>query len=186
MTSDNSLHEKVEKCILKVIKDFKRNPELFLSESDLKCRLFMELNKDGDFSREEKTGDGKRQTNYVHSEISYFLFGKLNKRRVDICIVKPSNFDFDNKPIVERKGCSFMEPSIGIELKLNKNETKSTVIKKLKDVLESIKLLKNTRPDSKFYVMQLDKKNLFSSEEISELQNNYPEIKIIYADLITL
>lgn len=176
-----SFNERVEDSILRIINTFKRNPELFLTESDLKCRLFMELNNDPLFSQEEVTRDGEKKTNYVHSESSYFVFGKLNKKRVDVTVVKPHNYDFENEEVVYRKGYFFAEPSIGIELKLNKNKSKNRMEKELKAVLDDLKLLKSTRPESSFYVLLLDKKEVFSGKEICDIENEYEGIRIFYA-----
>lgn len=107
-----SIRNRVEFCITETIRRFKENPELFLTESDLKCRLFMELNSDPVLSKEEAAGDGEKRTDYVHSETSYFVLGRLNKRRVDITVVKPSNYSFANLDAIARKGFYFDEPSI--------------------------------------------------------------------------
>ena len=62
-----SLFERVSDCILRIISEFKENPELFLTESDLKCRLFKELDNDPVFSQEEITGDEEKRTNYARA-----------------------------------------------------------------------------------------------------------------------
>ena len=175
------LDERVEASISSTINTFKRNPELFLTESDLKCRLFMELNNDPLFSQEEVTRDGEKKTNYIHSESSYFVFGKLNRKRVDITVVKPSNYDFENEEVVYRKGYYFSEPSIGIELKLNKNKSRNRMQKELKAVLDDLRRLKRSRPESSFYVLLLDKKKVFSEEETCDIQNEYRGIRVFYA-----
>jgi hypothetical protein len=179
-TMPMSMNERVEECILRTIGRFKGNPELFLTESDLKCRLFMELNNDPVFSQEKDTQDGEKRTNYVHSETSYFVSGKLNQKRVDITVVRPSNYDFKNEEVVYRKGYCFAEPSIGIELKLNKNKSKKGVEDKLKADLDNLKKLKNNRPESSFYELLIDKRKVFSETEINALKNEYPEIRIFY------
>ena len=167
------LNERVEDCISRIINRFEGNPELFLTESDLKCRLFIELNNDPVFSQEEVTRDGEKKTNYVYSETSHFVFGKLNRKRVDITVVKPSNYDFKNEEVVYRKGYYFAESSISIELKLNKNKSKKRVEDELKAVLDDLKKLKSSRPESSFYVLLLDKRKVFSEKEISAIQNEY-------------
>jgi hypothetical protein len=159
---------------------FRENPELFLTESDLKCRLFKELDSDSVFSREEATGDGEKRTNYVHSETSYFVLGKLNRKRVDLTVVKPSNYDFMDRAVA-RKGFYFEEPSIGIELKLNKNKSLYRMRAELIAVLDDLARLKRSRTESTFCVLVLDKKGVFSDEEISNLQREYREIRIFYA-----
>jgi len=175
-----SLNDRVEDCISRIIERFKENPELFLTESDLKCRLFMELNNDPVFSQEEVTGDGEKRTNYVHSETSYFVFGKLNKKRVDLTVVKPSNYNFENEEVVYRKGFYFAEPSIAIELKLNKDKSKKKVEDELRAVLYDLERLRRSRPKSSFCVLLLDKRKVFSEEEICGVQNEYRRIRIFY------
>ena len=176
-----TLNERVENSIRGIIKEFRRNPELFLTESDLKCRLFMELNNDPVFSREESTGDGQKKTNYVHSESSYFVFGKLNKKRVDVTVVKPSNYDFEKEKVVIRKGYSFAEPSVGIELKLNKVKGKNALRGDLEKVLDDLRQLKSTRPESSFCLLLLDRKKALTEAEIHDLRNKYIEIEIFSA-----
>lgn len=178
-------NRRVEHCIFQVMNEFSENPELFLTESDLKCRLFWALNSDAVFSRIEPTQDQTERTNYVHSETAYFVMGKLNKRRVDITVVKPSNYSFDlgevaTRYIIDRKGYSFDEPSIGIELKLNKRKTKSSMTRELRNVLDDLTLLKETRTESTFYLVFLDKKAKFTREEIISWRERYPNIRIFY------
>jgi hypothetical protein len=172
--------DRVEGYISRIIEKFKENPEIFLTESDVKCRLFMELSGDSIFSLEETTRDQTKKTNYVHSETSYFVLGKLNKRRVDITVVKPSNYDFSKKEVVFRKGYYFSGPSIGIELKLNKTKTKKNMEKEVEAVLNDLELLKATRPESNFYLLFLDKRGVFNQTEICAWQNKYPNIKVFY------
>lgn len=174
-------NKRVELYIERIIEGFQKNPELFLTESDLTCRLFMELNSDPVFSREEITRDKKHRTNYVHSETAYFVDGRLDQNKVDITVVNPCNYDFENKPIVKRKGYYFVEPSIGIELKLNKFNSKNDVKKLLKDDLNKLTNLKKIREESMFYVLFLDKKKVISQEDIDELQGEYENIKIFYS-----
>jgi hypothetical protein len=138
------------------------------------------LNNDPILSRIEATQDQSKRTNYVHSETSYFVDGKLDKRWVDITIVKPSNYDFRLDEIVGRKGYYFQEPSIGIELKLNKKKTKNAMQKELAKVLADLNLLLEKRPESSFYLLFLDKKTGFTRSEISALQNLNPNVRIFY------
>lgn len=172
--------QRVEGCIYSVIGEFAGNPELVLTESDLKCRLFAALNTDPLFSRVEPTMDGEARTCYVHSETSYFVDGKLNKRWVDITVVNPHNYDFENKEIVGRKGYSFIEPSIGIELKFNKKKSKQAMKKEIKQVLDDLQLLEQYRHESKFYLLFLDRKVGFENQEVVEWQRAYPNIRIVY------
>lgn len=176
-------NERVEIYIERIIEKFQKNPELFLTESDLKCRLFMELNSDPVLSQEEVTMDGEHQTNYVHSETAYFVGDRLDDSWVDITVVKPANYDFENEPIVGRKGYSFIEPSIGIELKFNKVMSKNTVMDELIGDLKKLTALKSIRTESHFYLLSLDKKNVISQEDIDYLQNNFKTVKIFHSTI---
>ncbi|MFZ7136856.1 MAG: hypothetical protein ACOWW1_00330 [archaeon] len=176
-------NERVEIYIERIIEQFQKNPELFLTESDLKCRLFMELDSDPVLSQEEVTKDGAHRTNYVHSETAYFVEGRLDKNRVDITVVKPSNYDFANQQIVGRKGYYFVEPSIGIELKLNKLMYKNDIITNLIKDLKKLTALKTFREESTFYLLFLDKKNIVSQEDIDWLQNSFKTVKIFHSTI---
>jgi hypothetical protein len=79
MAINNSLNaqavyqREVERCIFAVISEFRSNPELYLTESDLKCRLYRVLSNHPLFRRVEPPADGKTATCYVHTETSYFV-----------------------------------------------------------------------------------------------------------------
>jgi hypothetical protein len=173
--------QEVERCIGRVIEEFQNNPALYLTESDLKCRLYMVLNSHPLFRRMEPTVDGRTKTCYVHTETSYFVDRKLNKRRVDVTVVAPHNYDFTNKEIVGRKGYSFSEPSIGIELKFNKVKTSANMEKEIREVLDDLQLLAQNRYESKFYLLFLDRKVGYTKQKIDEWHRAYANIKIIYS-----
>lgn len=172
---------KVERCISVIIREFQAYPELYLTESDLKCRLYKVLCSHPLFRRIEPTKDGKARTNYVHTETAYFVDERLDKRRVDLTVVRPNNYDFSKHEIVKRKGYSFTEPSIGIELKFNKVKCLANMTKEVKKVLYDLQMLAQNRYESKFYLLFFDRKVGFSEHIISEWQGAYPNIKIIYS-----
>ena len=172
-------HE-VERCIFAVTREFRSNPELYLTESDLKCRLYKMLSNHPLFRRVEPTADGKTRTCYVHTETAYFVEGKLNKRWVDVTVVNPRNYDFRIKEIVGRKGYSFSEPSIGIELKLNKLKPRQKMEQEIRKTLSDLQLLKENRFESTFFLLFLDRKVGYSQEKLGEWQQAYPNIRIIY------
>ena len=173
----------VERCIDAVIEEFRINPELYLTESDLKCRLYSVLNRHPIFRRIEPTKDGRARTCYVHTETSYFVDTRLNKRRVDVTVVSPHNYDFANQEIVARKGYSFAEPSIGIELKFNKVKCPANMEKEVREVLDDLQLLAQNRYESKFYLLFLDRKVGYPQEKIAEWRQAYSNIKIMYSFL---
>ncbi|MFB0502938.1 MAG: hypothetical protein ACETWE_03815 [Candidatus Bathyarchaeia archaeon] len=55
------------------------------------------------------------------------------------------------------------------------------VKEELRSVLGDLRELADSRPESRFYVLQIDKKNAISEEEISNIQNDHPGIRIFYA-----
>lgn len=173
------LYRAVLEAIDKVINDFKRNKNLFLTEGDLECRLFKELQEK--FPKEEQTGDRENITSYVHSQIRYFEKERLNKNRVDIVVVPLENFDFSDNKIVFRKGYAFNEPSVAIEVKLNKRlKSKSALRRIWKTDLEKLNRLQTSRGYSKFISILLDKNKVFCKTELKRIKKEYATIKIIY------
>lgn len=139
------------------------------------------LNSHPLFCKVEPTADGKTETCYVHTETSYFVEGKLNKRWVDVTVVNPRNHDFRIKEIVRRKGYSFVEPSIGIELKLNKLKPKDKMENEIRRTLADLQLLQQYRPESTFYLLFLDREVGYDNQKIEEWQQTFPNIKIFYS-----
>jgi hypothetical protein len=182
ITNAQALYQReVERCTSVVIREFQVFPELYLTESDLKCRLYKVLCNHPLFRRIEPTKDGRARTNYVHTETAYFVDGRLDKRRVDVTVVSPHNYDFSKREVVARKGYSFTEPSIGIELKFNKVKCPANMTKEVKEALDNLQMLRQYRYESKFYLFFLDRKVGFSEQTIDEWRNAYPNIKIIYS-----
>lgn len=172
-----TLNNLVIKSINAITEDFRRNKDLFLTEGDLECRLFRELQKN--IPREEETRDRRHKTGYIHSQLRYFEGNRLDKNSVDIVVVPPSNFNFKKHQIVRRKGYYFEEPSIAIELKLNKRiKDPSALIRLWKSDLEKLMRLQRNRDMTKFFSMLLDKNNVF--DDIENIKCQYPNIEIIY------
>lgn len=172
-----TLNSLVLKSIKTTARDFKRNKDLFLTEGDLECRLFIDLQKN--LSKEKETKDRRHKTCYVHSQLRYFEGGRLDKNSVDIVIVPPENFNFKNHEIVCRKGYYFEEPSIAIELKLNKRLKNPAALWRIwKTDLDKLKRIQRSRHMSKFISVLFDKNMVFRN--IENMKNQYPNIKTIY------
>lgn len=176
-----TLYKQVLKRINIIANDFKRNKDLFLTEGDLECRIFGELQKS--LPKEKKTKDGGHKTSYIHSQLRYFEGGRLDKNSVDIVVVPPENFDFKNHEIVRRKGYYFEEPSIALELKLNKRlKNPSALWRVWKADLEKLKRIQSSRNMSRFISVLFDKNKVFRN--IKNIESQYPNIKIIYKKLL--
>jgi hypothetical protein len=176
---DKNMYQRVLLAINKVRGDFKRNPNLFLSEGDLQCRLFAELQRL--FPKEGVTEDRQNETSFVHSQIRYMEGGRFDKNNVDLVVVEPRNFNFKDFAIVYRKGYSFSEPSIAIELKLCKiKENRDSLQKRWEKDLVKLNRLKQRRYDSIFISLLFDKFNLLSNSVVSRLETEYLGIKIFY------
>jgi hypothetical protein len=97
----------VENSIIEISKEFRRNRALYLSESDMKCRLFKLIDRGRTF-----ISNGIR-TFYVHTEVS--LYGDGGKNKIDIYMARFLKFKLDEK----RWHFEDTEEDIGIELKFN-------------------------------------------------------------------
>jgi hypothetical protein len=107
--------------------------------------------------------------------------GRLDKRWVDVTVVKPHNYDFKNSEIVSRKGYFFMEPSVGIELKLNKLKPRQEIYNEIRETLSNLELLRQHRDESTFYLVFFDRVVGFDKKEIETWRIDYPNIRIIYS-----
>ena len=155
-----TLYKQVLKSINIIAKDLKRNKSLFLTEGDLECRLFKELQNN--LPNEGITEDKRHKTSYAHSQLRYFEGERLDKNSVDIVVVPPGNFNFKNHNIVRRRDYYCEEPSIPIELKLNKGlNISSALMRVLKADLEKLKMLQRNRKRSKFVSVLFDKNKVF-------------------------
>ncbi|MPS75055.1 MAG: hypothetical protein E2590_18160 [Chryseobacterium sp.] len=113
-------HELSEKALEKVFRKFQEKPKLILTESDLKCWLFLELTNE--------IGSIQNSTLSVHTEITHYLKSddKKNRRFRDLTILDSTKLDLnehiwknnDNGDYTLNKGFKHNGPAMHFELKL--------------------------------------------------------------------
>ena len=155
------------------------NSKYFLTEEDLRCRLFLELEtskKNLDIS--------------INSEIRWFWEDRTLKYRSDIVIIPSSSIDEDLEKwsIYMQKWFTFLDYIWVIELKLRRKNIKKSDKEFLKEIEKDCQKLielrqKTTNSDNsntKLYsVFVLDKKaNLVT--EMNNLRQKYKFINIYY------
>ena len=113
-------HQLTEKALAKVFGRFKENQKLILTESDLKCWLFLELVKEIERMPES--------TISVHTEVTHYLQTeeRKNRRFRDLTILDSENLNLnediwknnDNGDYTLNKGFKHRGPAMHFELKL--------------------------------------------------------------------
>jgi hypothetical protein len=174
--------------IKQLANEFKTNPYDFLSESDVKCRLFMILSRDNALSSLKPTNDGK-QISPLHSEVSYFdRNGKL-LFHVDLSAIDPGTTDVYSKSgkgeVRFAKGYRAGECYLAIEIKLNKSTNKRKMIADWEKDMRKLADIKSRNPGLICFSILLDKKSHISSnDELVQLLGAYPDTKIVYVNAV--
>ena len=114
-----AMNKRVQNSIIKISEEFKENRALYLSESDMKCKLFKLLDKN------EKYLSNGVETYLIHTEIG--LNGDGGQNKIDIYIAKFKGLSLGKKWKFDR------DEDIGVELKYHygnkKQELKSQLLK---------------------------------------------------------
>ncbi|MBU2589810.1 MAG: hypothetical protein KKB39_03530 [Nanoarchaeota archaeon] len=122
--NQSEIKQKVEEKISVLISDFRRTPEKFLTEEDIRAYLYHLLLTD--FNNLEQTED-KQQSIPLHCEVRWYGSSKKLKYRSDIVIFDVSQLitkKGGNIPLPS-KGYGFNNPNAIIEIKLRRINGKS-------------------------------------------------------------
>jgi hypothetical protein len=186
------MHEKInyfgiiEGHIRELVAEFKNNPYNFFSESDVKCRLFMMLCRDGAISELKRTIDGK-MISPLHSEVSYFNDkGKL-LFHVDLSVIEPETTDVYSTPATDgirfSKGYRAGECYVAIEIKLNKIFDKEKMLVAWEKDMRKLGNIRTRNPFLTCFSILLDKKNhILAETELTDFEGRYPQVRIVYAN----
>lgn len=155
--------KKVEKAINQISKEFKENRAFYLTESDMKCRLFKLIDNN------EIYISGGIKTFLVHTEINLRESGEKN--RIDIYISKPLGFKLNER----NWKWDDSEEEIGIELKFNYGTHSQESL--LAELNKDKKRLLDYEITHK-YIVCFDHNGKFT-EEILE---NFKDVNFIYVD----
>jgi len=175
-----------EQYIRELVSEFNKNPYNFFSESDVKCRLFNIMFQNSDVGRLKRTTDD-RLIYPLHSEVTYFNREGRLLYHVDLSAVEPEETDVYSNPQTEgirlSKGYSAPDCSFAIELKLNKRNKKEKMLAIWEKDMQKLDDILSRNPSLACFCMLLDRKNRISEEnELTDLEANYPRIKLIYAN----
>lgn len=176
----------VERSIRELVTEFEGNPYNFFSESDVKCRLFMILQRYDYIHTLKETMDHK-MISPLHSEVSYFDDqGKL-LFHVDLSIVEPKTTDVYSTATTDgirlSKGYTAGECYIAVEIKLNKKLDKQRMMAAWEKDMRKLQNIRTRNPNLTCFSLLLDKKNHSLTEsEGARLRRLYPQTRIIYAN----
>ena len=190
MNRKNAPHiELLQGCIKELVLEFEKNPFNFLSEDDVKCHLFMKLWSKGNFDRLQRTEDGQ-EISALHSEVTYFDERHELSVHTDISIINPEQTDVYSRGRRHRgsgaelsKQYEFRESFAVVEIKYNRGTwSKGNTKRYWTNDLEKLQKLQKRIPTMHYFSVLLDKKGHFSSSELNEIQQRYPEIAIAYGN----
>jgi hypothetical protein len=183
----NRYEKLLRTCIRETVSEFEKNPFNFLSEDDVKCHLFMKLWTKGNFHEFQRTEDGQ-EISALHSEITYFDDWHQLNVHADISIINPEQTDvYSRGRRHPRSGAElskqyqFRDSFAIVEIKYNRGTwSKGKTRKKWEEDLMKLQNLLNRIPDMHYFSILLDKKGHFSSDELDQIQQEYPLISVIY------
>ncbi|MHA1873781.1 MAG: hypothetical protein ACTSVB_06675, partial [Candidatus Heimdallarchaeaceae archaeon] len=162
---------KIDTAVEQVKETFQSYPDIFLTESDMKCHLFAKLLEDNNFSKIKKTKDNSNSIN-LHSEVRWYgNEDKKLKYRSDIVIIDASDLKTKNSTVfrLPSKGYGFNIFFSIIEVKLRRNGVSDKPFLKnvKKDVEKLQEISKNVSSNFIGYLVIFDKKK----DIIKEISN---------------
>lgn len=150
---------KIDSAIDKLIEDFKKYPDIFLTEEDMRSRLYSYLLEG--FNNIEKSRYGALSIP-IHTEVRWYGSGdeKL-KFRSDIVVIDPFSLNTDKRYVLS-KGYSFADAIAVIELKLRRVKYSPDNRRFGQMIDEDLKKLKKIRDRAylraEMYLVTFDKK----------------------------
>lgn len=159
------INQKVEQKISILIDEFRRTPEKFLTEEDIRAYLYHLLLVD--FNGLEQTED-RQQSIPIHCEVRWYGQSGTLKYRSDIVILDTSSLKVSDENFkLPSKGYGFNKPLIIIETKLRRRVGNGDNIFLTKIQLDRDKLSElRSEVDGDFesYLIIFDKKNNLNLE----------------------
>lgn len=112
--------EAVRDSIRRIVDDFHRYPDKYLTEDDVRCMLVANLLKNDDLRNVSDTADGTKSIP-VHSEVRWYGRSGRLKWRSDIVIINTRDLKTKNGVFkLPSKGYAFNMPESIIEIKLRR------------------------------------------------------------------
>lgn len=175
----NNTKNLIKQAIENLINDFRKYPDKYLTESDVRCVLVNELIKIPEFGEIQNTEDNSKSIP-VHTEVRWYGQSGRLKWRSDIVIIDVSTLKV-KKDIFKlpSKGFSFNKPKAIIEIKLRRinGEPKDIFIAKIKKDFEKLNKIKEEISGDYFQgLIILDKKENI----VQEIQVGNANIELYY------
>lgn len=156
----------IEKEIEGLIKSFKENPDIFLTEEDIRCHLVSRLLQHKQFSGLSDTANRSRSIP-VHTEVRWYGRNGNFKYRSDIVCFDTSTLRTKKGFNLPSKGYAFYFFYAVIELKLRRmsNRSNKEYLKMIEDDHKKLRTLISdveSTVDVKYYLLCFDKKTNLS------------------------
>ena len=170
---NDKLGHQIEQKIDELLGEFRANPEIVLTEDDVRCQLYMKLKSVRELSELCETADGGGVRSLpLHTEVRWYGDNGKLRYRSDIVIIPVSNLITRNRPSFKlpSKSYGFDGPVAIIELKLRRRNGPSDAKfkKEIQSDLEKLEELKKKVSErSKRYLVILDKRE--------SIRDNLPE-----------
>ena len=168
----------IREAILEIEELFKSQPNIFLTEDDVRCLLFQQL-----ISRIRPIKlDSGDYSSFVHSEVRWYGKGGDMHKRSDIVVIDATNIRVkaDGLPL-PTKGYGFNNFYAAIEIKLRRvgGESDNVWLKKISKDVNTLLSLRHEAVNAYnplLIVIAFDKK----SEITEKMKHDYPNVEIIY------
>ena len=153
--------------VLNILKEsFSKNPDIFLTEEDLRCHLFMLLNQKLNINKLIFNTVDQSKSIPTHTEIRWYGDSGKLKYRSDIVILDPKTLRTTDKRMkLPSKGYGFNSFWAIIELKLRRINGKSDnqFLKEIKSEFNKLREIKketeyNNKHQAEYYLLCFDKK----------------------------
>jgi hypothetical protein len=180
------LKSKIESCIGEIERKFIARPDIYLTESDIRCHLFGALKQHQNLSQEIETSDGSYSIP-LHTEVRWYGESGRLKYRSDIVVLDVTSLKVRNNLFrLPSKGYSFNKPNAIIEIKLRRRNGKSNTdfmdsIKRDIERLKEIKRQLELPNDFPLYFLIFDKKGNIQSEILAIPDATSIRIKYIFS-----
>lgn len=168
----------VERALEDVAFRCRDNRALVLTESDLKCQVYIKLSEVPEFGRIQQTNDVGIMSNAIHTETKFFDHNGLLRQAPDLILTTPDRLSIRRRldgHLLPSKGFHFDGAAILIELKFLKKDRRPSAkdLEKIEaDILKGETLNRRGNFDFHLFVAVFDRFN-HSEDVVEEVFNRH-------------
>lgn len=168
----------VKRALENVAVKCRTNRALVLTESDLKCQVYLQLSEIPLFGSIQQTNDVDITSNSIHTETKFFDHNGLLKQAPDLVLTDPDRLSIRRRldgELLPSKGFHFDGAAILIELKFLKKDGRPSItdLEKIEgDILKGEKLNRRGNIDFHLFVAVFDRFT-HSEDAVEEVFNRY-------------